>query len=145
MVPKYDLDKIKFVLPSAIFEKAVDLYDRSCVTQFRNQFDGYVAVVIGGNPYQVFVSNNNFDIGHCACYLGTKNTLCKHMVAVAIHAVKNGEVLINEEKIQKNELTFSGDIGELKKIEYSKLREKITGVMRYIKPYKGPSRIWFSY
>lgn len=55
MFSKYDLDKIKFATDSPTFQKAVGLYERGCVTEFKNQFDGYFAVVIGSSPYQVFV------------------------------------------------------------------------------------------
>lgn len=145
MFPKYDMDKIKFATDSPTFQKAVDLYERGCVTKFRDQFDGYSAVVIGRSPYQVFVSSRIFDIGNCTCYLGVNDTLCKHMIAVAIYAVKNGKILTNEDKLQRNQLIFSGRAGNLIKAELSSFKKEVTGALRYIKPYLGPSRIWFSY
>ncbi|MEK7559052.1 MAG: hypothetical protein AAB521_01995 [Patescibacteria group bacterium] len=145
MIPKYDLDKIKFATDPPTFQKAVDLYERGCVTEFKNQFHGYSAVVIGSRPYHVFVSSRSFDIANCTCYLGVNDTLCKHMVSVAIHAVKNGKILTDEDKLQKNQLIFSGRAGNLTKAELSSFKKEVTGAVRYIKPYLGPSRIWFSY
>ncbi|MEK7502242.1 MAG: hypothetical protein AAB609_01840 [Patescibacteria group bacterium] len=145
MFSKYDLDKIKFATDSPTFQKAVGLYERGCVTEFKNQFDGYFAVVIGSSPYQVFVSSRIFDIGNCTCYLGVNDTLCKHMIAVAIYAVKNGKILTDEDKLQRNQLIFSGRAGNLTKTELLSFKKELTGAVRYIKPYLGPSRIWFSY
>ena len=145
MIPKYDMDKIKFSTDSPTFQRAVDLYERGRVTEFKNQFDGYFAVVIGSRPYDVFVSSRIFDIGNCTCYLGVNDTLCKHMIAVAIHAVKNGKILTDEDKLQRNQLIFSGHAGNLAKAELSSFKKEVTGAIRYIKPYLGPSRIWFSY
>jgi uncharacterized Zn finger protein len=98
MTPKYDLEKIKFATDSPTFDKAIDLYDKERVTQFKNLNDGYSAVVLGGNPYQVFVSSRDFDVGSCTCYFGINDTLCKHMVTVAIFAVKDGKSLTIEDR-----------------------------------------------
>lgn len=145
MIPKYSMDKIKFATDSPTYQKAVDLYERGCVTEFKNQFDGYFAVVIGSRPYRVSVSSRIFDIGNCTCYLGVNDTLCKHMIAVAIHAVKNGKILTDEDKLQRNQLVFSGRAGNLTKAELSLFKKEVTEAVHYIKPYLGPSRIWFSY
>ncbi len=52
----------------------------------------------GSFKYEVYVSTKNYDEGTCTCYLGQNNTLCKHMVAVAIFAVLRGRKLTMEEK-----------------------------------------------
>jgi len=145
MIPKYDLEKIKFATDTQTFIKAIDLYERGRVTNFENQFDGYSAVVVGGSPYQVSVSARHYDQGNCECYLGQNDILCKHMVAVAIYAVKNGESLADEDKLQRNQLVFSKRRGSLNKSELSEFKEASTAALRYIKAYSGPSRIWFSY
>jgi len=145
MTPKYDLEKIKFATDSPTFDKAIDLYDKERVTQFKNLNDGYSAVVLGGNPYQVFVSSRDFDVGSCTCYLGVNDTLCKHMVAVAIFAVKSGKSLTIEDKTQNNNLIFSGKTGILTDTQLSKFKESVSEALRHIKSYRGPSKIWFSY
>jgi len=90
MFPQYDLDKIKFATDGPTFERAVGLYEAGKVTQFEAVMDGFSAVVLGTKPYQVFVSARHFDRGSCECYLGQRDILCKHMVAVAIYAVLRG-------------------------------------------------------
>jgi hypothetical protein len=107
--------------------------------------NGFSAVMLGSNPYQVFVSNRDYDRGSCDCYLGKQDVLCKHMVAVAIWAVTAGEPLTDEEKKQHNQVSCSGRLDMLSKIELSEIKKSITAAMRYIKPYTGPSRIWFAY
>lgn len=87
MKSHYNLDKIKFATDPPTFEKAVDLYESEKVTQFEEEFGRFRAVVLGTKPYNVYVDTRHFDRGNCDCYLGQNNTLCKHMVAVAIWAV----------------------------------------------------------
>lgn len=145
MIPRYDLDKIKFATDAPTFERAVGLYESGKVTEFKTEMDGFSAVVLGGNPYRVFVSATHYDKGSCNCYLGKQDVLCKHIVAVAIRAVTAGESLTDEEKQQYNQVSCSGRLGTVSKIEISVINKSITAAMRYIKPYNGPSRIWFAY
>ena len=145
MQSKYDLDKIKFATDGPTFEKAVDLYEKGKVTKFEEGIGGYSAVVLSTKPYLVSVEARRYDYGHCECYLGQNDTLCKHMVAVAIYAVKCGKTLTDEDKRQVSQVTCSGKLGILSKTELVAIKKSITGAMKYIKSYNGPSRIWFSY
>lgn len=145
MLPAYDLDKIKFATDGPTFERAVGLYENGKVTQFKSVMDGFSAVVLGTKPYRVFVSARHYDRGSCQCYLGQNDTLCKHMVAVAIYAVMRGEPLGEEDKQQHNRPVCSGRLGTLDREELAVTKKSITAAMRYIKPYNGPSRIWFVY
>lgn len=143
--PSFTLDKIKFSCDPATFERAVRLYETGKVTQFEEGISSYLAVVLGTQPYRVFVEARRYDYGHCECYFGQRDTLCKHMVALALYAVKDGKPLTDEDKKQHIEVTCSGRIGELSKTELASVKKSNTAAMRYIKPYNGPSRIWFAY
>jgi hypothetical protein len=145
MKPAYNLDKIKFATDGATFEKAVNLYEKGGVTHFKEELNGYFATVLGSKPYKVYVDNRYYDQGDCECYLGQNNTLCKHMVAVAIWAVANGKPLNEEDKKIIDQPVCSGKLGKLNKNELAALKKSITDAMRHIKPYNGPSRIWFQY
>jgi hypothetical protein len=145
MMPNYDLDKIKFATDGPTFEKAVDLYESGKVRQFKEELNGFFAIVLGTKPYKVYVDNRHYDRGDCECYLGQNDTLCKHMVAVAIYAVMGGKKLSDEDKRFVSQATCSGRLGELSKEELATTKKSITAAMRYIKPYTGPSRIWFAY
>ena len=145
MFPKYDLDKIKFATDGPTFEKAVDLYEKGKVTKFKEELNGFFATVLGTKPYKVYVDNRHYDQRDCACYLGQNDTLCKHMVVVAIHAVLGGRKLSEEDKGLLSQITCSGRLGELSKSELSATKKSITASMRYIKSYDGPSRTWFAY
>ncbi|MCA9471600.1 MAG: hypothetical protein MRJ96_08435 [Nitrospirales bacterium] len=145
MPPKYDLEKIKFATDRPTFEKAVDLYERGKVMQFEEQVGSYSAVVRGTKPYRVSVEARRYDSGHCECYLGQRHTLCKHMVAVAIRAITGGEPLNDEEKTLTHQAVCSGRLGALNKGELTATKKALTAAMRHIKPYHGPSRLWFSY
>src|SRR3989338_11235120 len=98
MPQQYDLDKIKFATDGPTFEKAVALYEGGKVTQVEEGIRSYTAIVLGTNPYRVSVEAKRYDYGHCTCYLGSNDTLCKHMVALAIYVVQNGKPLTADNK-----------------------------------------------
>jgi len=145
MQPKYDLDKIKYATDAPTFEKAIELYEKKKVTRFKNEIGAYSAIVLGTQPYRVSIEARRYDYGNCECYLGQNETLCKHMVAVAIHAVKEGGPLTNDDKRQVSQASCSGKLGVLTKVELSSVKKSITSSIRYIKAYDGPSRTWFAY
>jgi len=145
MNPSYDLDKIKFSIDQGSFDRAVALYEKDRVTKFTENFIGYSAIVLGGKPYMVFVSSRNYNRGSCNCYLGQNDRLCKHMIAVAIYAIKKGEKLNEEEKEIIEELICNENLGELSKEKLIEVKKAITYAMRFIKAYTGPSKYWFTY
>lgn len=144
MTPSYDLNKIKFATDEGTFKRAVGLYESGNVTKFEDLRDAFTAVVIGTEPYHVSVSVRNFKQGNCTCYLGQKGTLCKHMVAVALHAVKDGRPLSDKDKQLSNYVECSKRRETLSKEGLEAVKKAITEAMRYIKPYRGPSRTWFA-
>ena len=113
MTPKYDLDKVKFATDGPTFEKAVKLYESGKVTQFKERISAYSAIVLGSKPYRVSAEARRYDYGHCECYLGQNDTLCKHMVAVAIYAVMAGKPLSDENKRLVAKPSLSGKLGAL--------------------------------
>lgn len=120
MAPLYDLNKIKFGTDGATFERAVELYEAGKVTKFKNNFAGFSAVVVGSKPYQVLLDSAYYDRGTCECYLGQNDTLCKHMVAVAIRAVMQGKSLSQKEKKFIEEPQCSGILGTLSEKSWRK-------------------------
>ena len=145
MLPDYDLDKIKFATDGPTFEKAVALYEAGKVTKFKEEINSYSAIVLGTQPYRVSIEARRFGLANCECYLGQRDTLCKHMVALSIYAVMGGKKLSQEDKELVSGPVCSGKLGELNKTELAETKKAITSDMRYIKAYNGPSRIWFTY
>lgn len=145
MLPVYTLDKIKYATDGPTFEKAAALYAGGKVTRFQEAPSGYSAVVLGTQPYQVSVSTRRLDEGSCDCYLGQRDTLCKHIVALAICAVSGGKPLADKEKQPAGQPACSGRLGELNAEKLTAARKAIADALRFIKPYHGPSRIWFAY
>lgn len=143
--PDYDLNKIKFATDEPTFEKAVALYESEKVTQFEEGIRSYSAVVQGSKPYRVSVEARRYDYGHCTCYLGQNDTLCKHMVALALFVVMDGKPLSDEDKKLAYSPSCSGELRTLNKEELTAIKKSITDAMRYIKGYKSPSRTWFAY
>jgi len=145
MKPKYDLDKIKFSTDRPTYKRAVDLYKTGKVTQFKEGINSYSAVVLGTKPYRVSIEARRYGLATCECYLGQKYILCKHIAAVAIYAVMGGKKLRKDDKEFVVHEKCSNRKGELSKEELLEIKKAITSAMRYVKPYRGPSRIWFSY
>ena len=143
--PDYDLNKIKFATDEPTFEKAVSLYEGGKVTQVKEGIRSYSAVILGTKPYRVSVEALRYDYGQCTCYLGQNDTLCKHMVALALYVVKGGKPLTTDDKKLVQKPTCSGRLGTLNSRELSETKKTITAALRYIKSYTGPSRIWFAY
>jgi len=144
MPPTYDLNKIKFAIDEATFQRAVDLYESGKVTEVKEAFGDFSAVVLGTKPYHVSVSGRRYKDAHCACYLGEQEKLCKHAVALALYAVMGGQPLSSEDKNQRQEVKFSGRKEELNNDKLAAVKKSITESMKYIKPYFGPSRTWFA-
>lgn len=145
LVPKFNFEKIRYSTDRATFQRAVGLYENKSITQFQELPGGFSAVVQGTKPYKVYVEARNFKLGNCECYLGQHGEVCKHIVALAIYALKRGEPLDAENKKTPGKPVCSGKRGTLDKNELASVKKGITSAMRYIKPYEGPSRIWFSY
>ena len=143
--PDYDLNKIKFATDGLTFGKAVALYESGKVTQFEEGIRSYSAVVLGTKPYRVSIEARRYDYGHCTCYLGQNDTLCKHMVALALFVVMDGKPLTDEDKKLVHTPTCSGDLRKLEKEELTAVKKSITDALRYIKGYNGSSRTWFAY
>jgi len=145
MIPQYDLEKIKYGIDRATWEKAIVLYKNGKVKNFCDTGFTFTADVQGTHLYEVIVSPKSYSDGNCTCYLGENDTLCKHIIAVAIYALKKGKPLTAEEKTQHNEIKFSGKIGNISQDQFNLSKAEISGAIRYIKAYTGPSRIWFAY
>ena len=145
MIPKFDLSKIKFSTDEVTFQKAVALYEQGKIQKFKKDFRGCSATVLGGSQYNVYVSLKNLHTSDCDCYMGQNNYLCKHIVAVSIYAVLDGEAMKTEEKEINNEPACSNRLGRLNEFELSEVKKAITDSLRYIKGYVGPSKKWFAY
>jgi len=144
MSPTYDLNKIKYATDEATFKRAVGIYESGKMTEIEQLGGYYSALSMGTKLYRVSVSARNYRHGHCTCYLGERDTLCKHMVALAIHAVMEGKPLGDKDKQLSRQGECSSRRDILSKKELKTVKGAITESMRYIKPYRGPSRTWFA-
>ena len=145
MLPKFDLNKIRYSVDIGTYHRAIDLYKNQKVSQFSEKLSSFSAVVSGTSDYQVSVSANHFDVGRCDCYLGQNDVLCKHMIAVAIQAILKGKPFPDKFTKIITSPVCSAKIGSLSTSQSKKLKTEISQAFRYIKPYNGPSRIWFQY
>ena len=145
MVPRYDLEKIKFGVDQKTWARAVEMYEAGRVSEVEESYIGFTARVSGTHPYDVAVSETHYDRGHCNCFVGRQDILCKHMVALAIWAVLRGAPLSDKDKEQKSEMSFCGKTGKLDDKELMQVKEKIREAQKYIKAWRGPSKKWFAY
>lgn len=130
----------------ATWNRAILLYEKGKVKNFEDSGYSFSATVDGTSSYRVSLSAQDYRRAICTCYIGQNNEcLCKHMIAVAIMAIKKGQKLTAEEKEISHEIKFSGKIEELSDDELAEIKLAITSALRYIKAYTGPSRLWFQY
>ena len=131
--PKFNFADVKYAEGLATFKRAQDLYKAGKVDAIRETPLGYSAKVLGTPAYQVSVSSKRVDEGHCDCYLGQNDRLCKHVLALALAV-----------------LTISGkanndSTGAQASTDLTEVKQQVADAMRNLKTYTGPSRIWFSY
>ncbi|MFH0830803.1 MAG: hypothetical protein V1895_01965, partial [Parcubacteria group bacterium] len=143
--PIYDVELIKFGTDTQTFERAAAIYNAGKVTNVTREPRGVFATVQGTHLYQVYVTTRHYDEGSCNCYVGEHETLCKHMVAVALWAVLGGKPLSMQEAKPIGQPRCSQRRAKPSPHELSTYKKTITEALRFIKPYRGPSRTWFVY
>jgi len=134
MSPKFTYSDVKFAESEAVFGRAVALFASGKVKDARELYNGYQATVIGTEPYSVRISSKRIDYADCDCYLGQHDALCKHMLALALAVLHmHGQV---DAKGQPTATT---------QLAPEDVPQHIAAAMKKIRPYDGPSRIWFEY
>jgi hypothetical protein len=145
-VPAYSLNDIRVSVGEREFAKGQQLYKGGSVGRLRVFGLGYEAIVQGTRSYQVYVEARGVDYGRCNCYLGENDELCKHMIALAIAAVyayrPDATALDNT---PLDIAVCSGEVRALTEAERLSAKAEIIAALRHIKPYNGPSRVWFQY
>lgn len=129
--PAFTLQDIKYSVDPAMFERAQKLFEYGKVQNISETPRGYTATVQGTAPYRVSLSRKHIDRGYCDCYMGQNEELCKHMLALGLAALHlSGKANEVQEESPDN-------LDGVKKLAVKGLRK--------IKPYNGPSKIWFHY
>jgi len=94
----------------------------------RSRF-GYSATIKSARPYKVSISGRRVDEAECTCYMGQNDMLCKHVLALAFAVLD----------------ATGGLTKEAAPLELRGAKLRVASGMKKLKPYNGPSRIWFSY
>ena len=129
--PTFTIQDIRYSVDTLMFERAIKLFESGKVQHVSETPHGYKATVQGTSPYHVSLSSKHIDRGDCDCYMGQNDELCKHMLALGLAV-----------------LHLSGKAEEFKEESPENLdavKQLVASGMRKIKPYNGPSKIWFSY
>ncbi len=145
-IPKFTISDIQLGVGNLEFEKAFALYKKGAVNHLEKDFLGYSAIVSGTHDYIVNVSLVSYDRGNCNCYLGQRDELCKHMLALAIALVykyKPDDVEIIKQPL--DQAVCSGVIRDITKDEIKNIKAEISKSFSFIKSYNGPSSKWFQY
>lgn len=130
--PNFTIKDIKYSVDEAMFLRAKKLFESGKVQKVSETPHGYMATVQSTSPYQVSLSRKHIDQGYCDCYMGQNDMLCKHMLALGIAVLHFSG---------KTEETEGGDSPD----NLDAAKQLVAKAMRKIKPYNGPSKIWFSY
>ncbi len=145
-IPQYTIADIQLGVGDHEFNKGLNLYNDGVVNHIKKDFSGYSAIVSGTHDYIVNVSLTSYDRGNCNCYLGQKDELCKHMIALAIALVyKYRPNDLEMIKQPLDQIVCSGDIRDITKDEIVEIKKGISIGVSLIKSYTGPSSKWFHY
>ena len=145
-LPQFTISDIQIGVGDNEFKKAFDLYKKGAVNYLKKDFSGYCAIVSGTHDYVVRVSLASYDMGDCNCYLGQRDELCKHMLALAIvlvykHRPDDTEMI----KQPLDQAVCSGEIREITKDEILNIKIEISKGVGLLKSYNGSSSKWLQY
>ena len=144
--PHFSVFNIQISVDEQEFNKGYKLFNDGKVKKITADFDGFHAIVSGTHDYSVSVNISDFERGVCNCYLGQKNILCKHMIALAIATVskynpENFKLIMSS----LDHTVCSGQIREITKEELTAIKKELQHGLLYIKYYDGPSSKWFAH
>ena len=145
-IPQFTVSDIQIGVGDHEFQKALALYKKGAVKNIEEDFSGFSAVVSGTHEYEVSMSVTSYDRGYCDCYIGQKDELCKHMLALAIALVYKYRP--EDTKQIEQPLDQAVCLGEIRNItpdELVAVKKGIREGMHYIKSYSGGSARWFQY
>jgi hypothetical protein len=131
--PEYKINDIRHAANNATYDRALDLYKAGKVGPITSDRLGYSAIVQGTHPYRVTVSAKHVDKGDCDCYLGQNDSLCKHILALAL-AVLGPSGAIE---------SFGNTA--ISRVSPDEAKQLIKDGIKKLRAYIGPSRVWFSY
>lgn len=144
--PQFTISDVQLGVGDHEFTKALALYKNGKVTNIEPNFSGFSGVVSGTHDYEVDVDSSSYDRGNCNCYVGQKDELCKHMLALAIALVykyRPEDTEIIEQPL--DQAVCLGEVRDITKEELVGAKTKISKAMTFIKSYSGPSSKWFQY
>jgi hypothetical protein len=145
-IPQFTIADIQIGIGDHEFNKATALYLKGAVKIIQDDFLGFSAIVTGTQDYKVCVRASAYDRGDCDCYIGQKDELCKHMIALAIALVykyRPHDTRPIEQPL--DQAACSGEVRAITKDELAIAKEKIREGMLFVKSYNGPSSKWFQY
>ena len=144
--PNFSIKDIQIGVTDSEFIKGMTLYENDKVKNIESAFGGCIATVSGTHEYNVYVSFSAFDIGNCDCYIGMRDELCKHMIALAINLVYRYNPNDTERIMQPlDQAVCSGEIRDISRAELEQVKEGIKQALIFIKGYSGSSSKWFEY
>lgn len=145
-IPQFTISDIQIGVDYPVFQRALSLYEKGAVKNILEEFSGFSAVVLGTHEYAVLVSATSYDRGYCNCYVGQKDELCKHMIALAIALVyKYRPRDIKQIQQPLDQAVCLGDVRSITESELVAVKKGINEGIRCIKSYSGGSAKWFEY
>ncbi len=146
MKPAFTLFDIQMSVGDEEFKKGKKLFDGGKVNHLKPDFGGFNAIVSGTHDYVVSISTGDFDRGNCNCYVGQKDILCKHMIALAIASIfkyRPEDATVIQTPLEQ--AVCNGEVREITKDELVVIKKEISSALKFIKNYGGSSKTWFAY
>ncbi len=146
LTPQYNITDIRISVWDHEFSKGMQLYEGYKVTDIEETLHGWHAKVAWTHMYSVVVDAKSFDRGFCDCYLGERDELCKHMIALAIAATKMSGKW--EDIHEGQDMEYASCSWEIRDMTDDEVRDIQVGIregMKLIRSYDGPSSTWWTY
>jgi len=146
LLPQFTLIDIQLGVGNQEFEKGMLLYKKGAVNNIEKDFSCFRAIVSGTHDYEVSVDVSSYDRGDCNCYIGQKDELCKHMIALAIALVykyKPDDTKTIDHPL--DQAVCSGYVRDITQEELDVAKTEIKEGIAFVKSYSGPSSKWFQY
>lgn len=146
LIPSYSISDIRLSLGDKEYRKWLDLYIAGKIQEIHETIHGWSALVQGTSLYRVSVWVCHWDGGSCSCYIGQRDDVCKHLIALAIAITKMyGKWDDIYEDMELDTAYCSWEIRDITDDERVTINTAIRKAMSHICSYDGPSSTWFAY
>ena len=131
VAPRFTYRDIRYACYMAMFERAKKIFETGKVVNVQEKSCVYTAIVKSTHDYEVTLSFDAIDRATCTCYMGERDELCKHVLALGLAVLALTGQATDDSGVSPTEL--------------AEVKLLVASGMRKIRAYIGPSKYWDKY